>query len=347
MKHKIAVVLIIVSVFAIGLLVSQGYGIMHSQSIPDASDDTKDHTIAESSPAPAKEAATEPTNTPTPEPTATPTTEPTREPLDKYLDLLKVNPYISGWLSIDGTAINEPVVYTPGSQNYFLHRDLDGNDTSRGTLFIAVNWRDGFNNTLIYGHNMKDGTVFGSLAKFAQKSYGEKHPVIRFDTLYEEREYELLGVFYSQIDEDELETEEDRASKDKAIEEAAIAKKEEEAAEAEAEAEKEQEAEVTPEPTPEPEPVVLTLNDIDLHRDFGDEDIYRLEKDEDNGRFRYYYYTDLADKDDFDYYVKNVKERALYDTGVDAEWGDDLITLSTCSYHVKNGRFVVVAVRKK
>ena len=92
---------------------------------------------------------------------------------------------------------------------------------------------------------------------------------------------------------------------------------------------------------------MLTLNDIDLHRDFGDEDIYRLEKDEDNGRFRYYYYTDLADKDDFEYYVRNVKERSLYDTGVTAEWGDDLITLSTCSYHVKNGRFVVVAVRRK
>ena len=88
------------------------------------------------------------------------------------------------------------------------------------------------------------------------------------------------------------------------------------------------------------------MADLNLYFDMGDVDIYRQEKDEDNGRFRYYYYTDLSDKDDFDYYVRNVKERALYDTGIEAEWGDDLITLSTCSYQVKNGRFVVVGIYK-
>ena len=86
---------------------------------------------------------------------------------------------------------------------------------------------------------------------------------------------------------------------------------------------------------------------IDLLQDYEGVDIYRQEKDEDNGRFRYYYYTDLSDRDDFEYYAKSVKERSLYDTGIEAEWGDDFITLSTCSYHVKNGRFVVVGIRKK
>ena len=259
--------------------------------------------------------------------------------LPKFDELLQVNPYVSGWLNIDGSPINNPVVYTPGSQNYFLHRDIYGGNNSSGTLFIAINWRDGFNNTLIYGHNMKDGSGFGSLAKFADASYGLSHNVIHFDTLYEEREYELLGVFYSQIDEDELETEEDRAEKDNTIEAAAIAKKEAEIAENEGEEPEAGEVHVDPQE--------LTLFDIDLNRDFGDEDIFRAEKDDDGGRFRYYYYTDLADKDDYDYFVRNVKERALYDTGVDAEWGDELITLSTCSYQVKNGRFIVVGVRKK
>ncbi len=259
--------------------------------------------------------------------------------LPKFDELLQVNPYVSGWLNIDGSPINNPVVYTPGSQNYFLHRDIYGGNNSSGTLFIAINWRDGFNNTLIYGHNMKDGSGFGSLAKFADASYGLSHNVIHFDTLYEEREYELLGVFYSQIAEDELETEEDRAEKDNTIEAAAIAKKEAEIAENEGEAGEAGEVHVDPQE--------LTLFDIDLNRDFGDEDIFRAEKDDDGGRFRYYYYTDLADKDDYDYFVRNVKERALYDTGVDAEWGDELITLSTCSYQVQNGRFIVVGVRKK
>ena len=116
--------------------------------------------------------------------------------LPKFDELLQVNPYVSGWLNIDGSPINNPVVYTPGSQNYFLHRDIYGGNNSSGTLFIAINWRDGFNNTLIYGHNMKDGSGFGSLAKFADASYGLSHNVIHFDTLYEEREY---GKRYRQL----------------------------------------------------------------------------------------------------------------------------------------------------
>ena len=229
-----------------------------------------------------------------------------REPLEKYTELLKINPYIAGWLKIDDSVIDNPVVYTPGSQNYFLHRAIDGSEESRGTLFIAINWQEGYNNTLIYGHNMKDGTAFGSLAKFADESYGKSHNIIHFDTLYEEREYELYAAFYSQIAEEDLETDEDRAEADQAIEE----------------------------------------GEIDLFYDFGDYDIFRQEKDEDAGRFRYYYYTDLADRADFEYFAENVKKRALYDTGVEAEWGDEFVTLSTCSYHVYNGRFVVVGIRK-
>ncbi len=178
---------------------------------------------------------------------------------------------------------------------------------------------------------MKDGSGFGSLQKFADESYGKRHPFIHFDTLYEEKEYELYGVFFSQIEEEELETEEDREEKDKAIEEAGIEQKAEEEGVA---------VEMI-------EPKELTLADLDLTRDFGGEDIYRQEKDEDNGRFRYYYYTDLSDKADFDYYATSIKDRAIYDTGVEAEWGDEFITLSTCSYQVKNGRFVVVGVRKR
>lgn len=250
-----------------------------------------------------------------------------KEPLEKYNELLKINPYIAGWLKIDDSKIDDPVVYTPGSQNYFLHRAIDGSDESKGTLFIAIDWQPEYNNTLIYGHNMKDGTAFGSLAKFADESYGREHHIIHFDTLYEERDYELYGVFYSQIAEDEIETEEDREQYDEEIVEEGIERKAEE-------------GEVV-------EPEELTLNDIDLSYDFGGEDIFRQEKDADAGRFRYYYYTNLSDRSEFDYYARKVKEKALYDMGVEADWGDEFITLSTCSYHVENGRFVVVGIRKK
>ncbi len=250
-----------------------------------------------------------------------------RETLKKYDELLKINPYVAGWLKIEGTLMDDPVVYTPGDQNYFLHRAIDGSEESKGTFFIAVNWQEGYNNTLIYGHNMKDGTAFGSLDKFADEAYGKEHHTICFDTLYEEREYELYAAFYSQIPVENLETEEDRAAAEEELKEESIAKIEEEGEEI---AEEE-----------------LTLKDIALSYEFGDVDIYRQQKDEDNGRFRYYFYTDLSEKEDFDYYAENVKERAIYDTGIEAEWGDEFVTLSTCSYHVENGRFVVVGIRKK
>ncbi len=262
-------------------------------------------------------------------PEAEPLEEP-RQVLEKYNELLSVDPYVAGWLRIDDTMMDYPVVYTPGSQNFFLHRAIDGSETSSGTLFIAVNWWEGARQTLIYGHNMKDGTAFGSLLKFADEAYGRSHHLINFDTLYEENEYELYGVFYSQIAEDEIETEEDREQADKAIEESGIEKKAEEEGTA-----------VT-----EIEPKELTLFDLDLSADFGDADLYRAEKDEDNGRFRYYYYTDLSDPADFDYFARSVKERSLYDMGIEAEPGDQFLTLSTCSYQVTNGRFVVVGIKK-
>ncbi len=275
-----------------------------------------------------------------------------REPLEKYTDILKINPYVAGWLEIEGSKLNAPVVYTPKSQNYFIHRGLDGSDNNGGTLFIAVIWREGYNNTLIYGHNMKDGTLFGSLTKYKDKAYGESHSRIKFDTLYEEREYELLGAFYTSIEEEELETDEDRASRDREVEKEAIEKIEEEAKEekpAKEGAEGEEPSEETrPSEETKPEaPPVLTLADMHLDTDLGDIDVYRTEKDSDmqNGKFRYYYYTDLTYKEDYDYFIENVKNSFLYDTGVDAQWGEELLTLSTCSYQKKNGRFIVVAKR--
>ena len=69
----------------------------------------------------------------------------------------------------------------------------------------------------------------------------------------------------------------------------------------------------------------------------------RVYTDADEGVFRYYQYTDLTAEEAFDAYVRQVKAASLYDTGVEAVYGDKLLTLSTCSYHTENGRFVVVA----
>ena len=59
--------------------------------------------------------------------------------------------------------------------------------------------------------------------------------------------------------------------------------------------------------------------------------------------FRYYDFVDAENEEEFNSYVGKCKELALYDTGVTAEYGDRLITLSTCEYSAQNGRLVVVA----
>ena len=64
--------------------------------------------------------------------------------------------------------------------------------------------------------------------------------------------------------------------------------------------------------------------------------------DEENA-FRYYYATDLSDPQNFQEYVEQTLSASLYDLGVTAEYGDRLLTLSTCSYHTADGRFVGVA----
>lgn len=63
--------------------------------------------------------------------------------------------------------------------------------------------------------------------------------------------------------------------------------------------------------------------------------------------FKYYNFFEAKTQDEFDYFYDNMKEMSLYDTGVTATFGDEFITLSTCSYHTKNGRLAVIAKRVK
>ena len=63
--------------------------------------------------------------------------------------------------------------------------------------------------------------------------------------------------------------------------------------------------------------------------------------------FRYYQFYEADTEEEFDDFYENIKALSLYDTGVEAQFGDQFITLSTCAYHVEDGRFVVVAKRQK
>ncbi len=67
----------------------------------------------------------------------------------------------------------------------------------------------------------------------------------------------------------------------------------------------------------------------------------------DKNVFRYYYFINAKDENEYNEFVENSKKASLYDTGKSANYNDQLITLSTCSYHTKDGRFVIVAKRSK
>ena len=64
---------------------------------------------------------------------------------------------------------------------------------------------------------------------------------------------------------------------------------------------------------------------------------------DDSEAFKYYEFVNANDEEEFMEFVENVKAMSIYDTGVDVSYGDKLITLSTCAYHVEDGRFAVVA----
>ena len=185
--------------------------------------------------------------------------------LPQYEALWEQNHDLAGWLSIEGTEIDYPVMHTPEDEEYYLRRGFDGGDSVSGSLFLAADCAEGCGNYVIYGHNMRDGSMFAGLLDYAGQEFWERHRTICFDTLEETGEYEVLAAFY---------------------------------------------ASAAP----------------------GEE-----------GNFPYYEYTDLRDTGAFAEYLRQVRDAALYDTGVCAEYGDQLLTLSTCSYHTTDGRFVVVA----
>lgn len=65
-------------------------------------------------------------------------------------------------------------------------------------------------------------------------------------------------------------------------------------------------------------------------------------REQNSDEFKYYQYSGYMDKETFNYFVQGIKEESLYDTGIEPEYGDQLVTLSTCAYHTDEGRFYIV-----
>ncbi len=105
------------------------------------------------------------------------------------------NPQTIGYLKIDGTKIDTPVVQADNDK-YYLRHDFNGKSTSYGAVFATykANFKPFDRNTLLYGHNMFDGERFAALLNYRNIDFYKKHPVIQFDTLFEKHDWKIYAV---------------------------------------------------------------------------------------------------------------------------------------------------------
>ena len=188
--------------------------------------------------------------------------------LPEYETLYNKNKKLIGWLKIDDTNIDYPVMQT-SDNTYYLDHNYNQEYDKNGSIFLDYNCSvyPRSTNMIVYGHHMKSGSMFGNLQKYAKESYGKKHSVITFDTIYEKAQYQVMYVFRSQV--------------------------------------------------------------------YNEDDIV----------FKYYQFIEANSETEFNSYMQEMSALSLYDTGVTAEFGDSLLTLSTCDSSQTDGRFVVVAKR--
>lgn len=117
--------------------------------------------------------------------------------LPEYAPVYELNDHLVGWITIPDTKVNYPVMQTPESVDYYLARNFEGKKSSRGCLYVreVCDVNAPSDNVTIYGHNMKDGTMFGTLKHYKKESYWNAHRYVQFDTLYEHHTYEIFAVF--------------------------------------------------------------------------------------------------------------------------------------------------------
>lgn len=117
-------------------------------------------------------------------------------------ELRALNGDFVGWLTIEDTPIDYPVMQTSmDDPEYYLHMTFEKVYNSHGTPFAsaACSISPPSDNITIYGHHMKDGSMFASLVKYADQSYFNAHPVIIFDTLYDLGTYEIVAALKTQV----------------------------------------------------------------------------------------------------------------------------------------------------
>lgn len=122
--------------------------------------------------------------------------------------LLEENEELVGWLTIDGTQIDYPILKADNNEEYLRH-DFYKNWNILGSIFMDFrNDVTSFDkNTIVYGHRTKDGSMFEGLTKFQDKEFFDTHQTFTFDTLYESYEAEVFAVYNTTTDFNYIQTE--------------------------------------------------------------------------------------------------------------------------------------------
>ncbi|MCR5107984.1 MAG: class B sortase [Lachnospiraceae bacterium] len=122
--------------------------------------------------------------------------------LDEYKTVYAKNKSLAGWIKIEGTEIDYPVMQTRNN-DYYLNHDFEQNEDNNGSIFIDCDCSiyPRSQNLIIYGHNMKSGKMFGSLNKYKDEAFFREHPIIYFDTIYEKGKYKIMYVFPENVHE--------------------------------------------------------------------------------------------------------------------------------------------------
>lgn len=117
--------------------------------------------------------------------------------LPEYAEIYERNPDMVGWISIADTRINYPVMQSSGDPNFYLKHSFDKSSSNHGCPYVNANCDvdKPSDNLIIYGHRMKDGSMFADLEKFTTKSFWEAHKTITFNTLTQRQTYEVIAVF--------------------------------------------------------------------------------------------------------------------------------------------------------
>lgn len=190
----ITVILLVIAFCVSAFLV--GNYIVESKSEKDRAEQLANMvTQGQTTPSASKPETTAAQETTTPPETTGAPTEPSIK--KEYQEVYDTNNDMAGWLQIENTKINYPVMQTPDNPNYYIDHNFDKQSSKHGAIYA---WGDAdlskpSDNITIFGHNMADGSMFATLNNYTQKKTWENNPMIFFNTLYEYHTYKIFAVF--------------------------------------------------------------------------------------------------------------------------------------------------------